>query len=294
MKILIAISSKKYSSQTLEVGMSVAKAFNAKPVIVDVGNKINQFSLKEVGIAQERMESWNLDRPGVDVLEWAFDFLSENKLIEKNDIDSGFPKNTLIERGGRRSEVYLKGTVCDDVSLILRNGEIIEELISEVQKELYDVTFIGKSKNSKKDYELSQYIDSSIFIVNNYKLNRNYKILLIIYESPNNKKSIKYSIRIAQAFNIGIEIITISKDVESIDSFKKIREWSSKFLRRNKISFTDSIEVGNPVEIINNKADRDHILIMSSESNNPLKTFFKGNTSLKILKNTQSSVLIVK
>lgn len=294
MKILIAISSKKYSSQTLEVGMSVAKAFNAKPVIVDVGNKINQFSLKEVGIAQERMESWNLDRPGVDVLEWAFDFLSENKLIEKNDIDSGFPKNTLIERGGRRSEVYLKGTVCDDVSLILRNGEIIEELISEVQKELYDVTFIGKSKNSKKDYELSQYIDSSIFIVNNYKLNRNYKILLIIYESPNTKKSIKYSIRIAQAFNIGIEIITISKDVESIDSFKKIREWSSKFLRRNKIRFTDSIEVGNPVEIINNKADRDHILIMSSESNNPLKTFFKGNTPLKILKNTQSSVLIVK
>ena len=45
MKILIAISSKKYSSQTLEVGMSVAKAFGAKTTIVDVGDKINQFSL---------------------------------------------------------------------------------------------------------------------------------------------------------------------------------------------------------------------------------------------------------
>ena len=87
--------------------MSVAKAFSAKTTIVDVGDKINQFSLKEVGIAQERMESWDLDRPGVDVLEWAFDFLSKNKFIEKNEIESGFPKNTLIERGGRRSEVYL-------------------------------------------------------------------------------------------------------------------------------------------------------------------------------------------
>ena len=195
MKILIAISSKKYSSQTLDVGMSVAKAFSAKTTIVDVGNKINQFSLKEVGIAQERMESWDLDRPGVDVLEWAFDFLSKNKFIEKNEIESGFPKNTLIERGGRRSEVYLKGTVCDDVSLILRNGENIEELISEVQKEVYDVTIIGKSQNSKKDYELSQYIDSSIFIVNNYKPDRSYKILLAINGLSGTKKAIKYSVR---------------------------------------------------------------------------------------------------
>ncbi len=294
MKILIAIRSKKYSSQTLEVGMRVAKAFNAKPTIVDVGDKINQFSLKEVGVAQERMESWDLDRPGVEVLEWAFNFLSKNKFIEKNDIDSGFPKNTLIERGGRRSEVYLKGTVCDDVSLILRNGEIIEELINEVQKETYDVTFIGKSKNSKKDYELSQYIDSSIFIVNNYKLDRIYKILLIIYESQNLKKSIKYSVRIAQAFNIGIEIVVISKDSASIDNFKNIREWSAKFLRRNNISHTSSLVIGDPVDIINKKSDINHILIMSSESNNPIKTFFKGNTPLKILKHTQSSVLIVK
>jgi len=294
MKILIAISSKKYSSQTLEVGMRVAKAFNAKPTIVDVGDKINQFSLKEVGVAQERMESWNLDRPGVEVLEWAFDFLSENKLIEKKEIESGFPKNTLIETGGRRSEVYLKGTVCDDVSLILRNGEIIEELISEVQKEHYDVTIIGKSQSSKKDYELSQYIDSSIFIVNNYQLDRNYKILLAIHESHFNKKAVKYSVRIAQAFNIGVNIIVIGKNNESTDGLKKAGKWSAKFLQRNKISFSQSFEVGDPVEIINKKADKNHILIMSPGSNNPIKTFFKGNAPLKILKQTQSSVLIVK
>ena len=79
MKILIAISSKDFSSPTLNAGMKIAKAFSAKATIVDVGEKINQFSLKEVGIAQERMESWDLDRPGVDVLEWAFNFLAENK-----------------------------------------------------------------------------------------------------------------------------------------------------------------------------------------------------------------------
>jgi len=294
MKILIAISSKKHSSKTLDVGMRVAKAFSAKTTIVDVGDKINQFSVKEVGIAQERMESWDLDRPGVDVLEWAFDFLSKNNFIEKKEIDAGFPKNTLIERGGRRSEVFLKGTVCDDVSLILRNGEIIEELISEVQKQVYDVTIIGKSQNSKKDYELTQYIDSSIFIVNNYDASRDYKVLLVVDDSLGTKKAIKYSVRIAQAFNIGIEIITISKNDESQENYKFATEWAAKFLRRNNISFSSSFEVGNPIDIIPEKAGKSHIVIMGSSSRNPLKTFFRGNKSLNVLKKTQCPILIVK
>ena len=100
--------------------------------------------------------------------------------------------------------------------------------------------------------------------------------------------------RIAQAFNIGVNIIVIGKNNESTDGLKKAGKWSAKFFRRNKISFSQSFEVGDPVEIINKKADKNHILIMSSESKNPLKTFFKGNTPLKILKQTQSSVLIVK
>ena len=100
--------------------------------------------------------------------------------------------------------------------------------------------------------------------------------------------------RIAQAFNIGVNIKEKKKNNESTDGLKKAGKWSAKFLQRNKISFSQSFEVGDPIEIINKKADKNHILIMSPESNNPLKTFFKGNTPLKILKQTQSSVLIVK
>ena len=83
MKILIAISSKTYSGETLRVGMKVGKAFNASTTIVDVGEKINQFSMKEVDMVQERMDSWDIDRPGVDVLEWAFEFLADKELLDK-------------------------------------------------------------------------------------------------------------------------------------------------------------------------------------------------------------------
>ena len=47
MKILIAISSKTYSGETLSVGMKVGEAFKAPTTIVDVGEKINQFSMKK-------------------------------------------------------------------------------------------------------------------------------------------------------------------------------------------------------------------------------------------------------
>jgi len=133
MKILIAVGSKEYSGPTLRVGMKVSHAFKASTTIVDVGEKVSSFNTKVVGLAQDRMESWNFNRPGVEVLEWAFEFLAEKKFIEPKAIEAGFPKNTLVDTGGNRSEVYLKGTVSDEVSLILRNGEIISELRDEVQ-----------------------------------------------------------------------------------------------------------------------------------------------------------------
>ena len=106
--------------------------------------------------------------------------------------------------------------------------------------------------------------------------------------------SITFGASQIEAINIGIEIIYISKDSASENNLKAIEEWAAKFLRRNKINFKSSFELGDAEKIINKKSDKNHILIMSSESSNPLKTFFRGNTPLKVLKNTQSSVLIVK
>ena len=55
MKVLIAVSSKEFSASTLSAGMKISQSFKATATIVDVGDKINDFSLKEVSMAQERM-----------------------------------------------------------------------------------------------------------------------------------------------------------------------------------------------------------------------------------------------
>lgn len=294
MKILIAVSSKKYSKPTLTVGMNVARAFKASTTIVDVGKKINEFSMKDVVMAQERVENWNIDRPGVDVLEWAFGYLAKNNFIEKNDIDAGFPKNTLVDTGSNRSEVYLKGTVCDNVNLIIRNGNVIDELKEEVQKFFYDVTIIGGSQRDNMSHDLIQYIDSSIFVVNNFDLNKKYKILIAVNDSPNNRKAIKYGVRIAQAFGVSVEAITISKTDHFGEGYKKAVKWCKKLLRRSNILFNHKFLTGDASFIINKEASDNRIIVMGSSTKNPLLKFIAGSKPLEVMKNCNCPILIVK
>jgi nucleotide-binding universal stress UspA family protein len=294
MKILIAVSSKEYSGPTLSVGMNVSRAFKAPATIVDVGEKINEFSTKDVGMAHERIESWDFYRPGVDVLEWAFNYLADKKFIESNDIEAGFPKNTLVDTGGNRCEVYLKGTVCDNVSLILRNGDIIGELKDEVQKHDYDVTIIGGSQKRRMAHDLIQYIDSSIFVVNKYDLNQKYKILIAVDDSPNTRKAVKYGTRVSQAFNVPVEMITVSKKDEFGDGYTNAANWAKKFLRRSNISFGHQFRVGDPAQVIYEVAGDNHIIVMGSSTQNPLLKFFKGSKPLNVMETCECPILIVK
>ena len=294
MKILIAVSSKEYSGPTLSVGMNVSRAFKAPTTIVDVGEKISEFSTKDVGMVQERIEHWDFDRPGVDVLEWAFDYLADKEFIESTDIEAGFPKNTLVDTGGNRCEVYLKGTVGDNLSLILRNGDIIGELKDEVQKHHYDVTIIGGSQKRRMAHDLIQYIDSSIFVVNKYDLNRKYKILIAVDDSPNTRKAVKYGTRVSQAFNVPVEMITVSKNNEFGDGYTNAANWAKKFLRRSNISFVHQFLVGDPTQVIYEVAGNNHIIVMGSSTQNPLLKFFKGSKPLNVMKTCNCPILIVK
>tara|TARA_B100001996_G_scaffold334448_1_gene284572 strand:+ start:4728 stop:5612 length:885 start_codon:yes stop_codon:yes gene_type:complete len=294
MKILIAIGSKEYSKSTLQVGIKVAKAFSASTTIVDVGEKVSEFSSKLVGLTQERMESWDFDRPGIDVLEWAFSYLARKKFIESKQIEAGFPKNTLVEKSSRRSEVFLKGTVSDQVNLILRNGDIIEELRDEVQSEFYDVTIIGGSGERHMAHDLVQYIDSSIFVVKNFDLNQQYRILCTVDDSPKTRKAVKYAVRIAQAFNIGVDLLTISTNNQLKPSNKIAAESAAKFMRRTGIEAKNLFEDGQPSEKIIEVAGNNNIIIMGASTKSPIKKFFKGSKPLDVIENCNCPILIVK
>ncbi len=294
MKILIAVGSKEFSESTLRAGIKVASAFKASTTIVDVGDKVSKFNSKVVDLAQGRMESWEFDRPGVDVLEWAFNYLAENKFIEPQTIQAGFPKNTLVETGADRAEVYLKGTVCENVNLILRNGEIISELRDEVRTGNYDVTIIGGSQKRRMAHDLIQYIDSSIFVVNQLESDRTYRILLAVDDSAGTRKAVKYGARVAQAFKIDIDILTVSKTDHFGKGYQDAANWASNFIRRAGINHEQRFETGDPVSVIKKAAGNNHIIVMGASTKNPLFTFFTGSKPLKVMEDCHCPILIVK
>ena len=283
MKILIAISSKEYSESTLDVGMNIARVLKASTTIVDVGQKISEFSMKDVSLANELMETWDIDRPGVDVLEWAFGYLLQNKFIEKRTTSDGFPKNLLIENDSGRAEVLLKGSAVENLSLILRNGDIIKELRDEVDAYEYDLTIIGGSAKRSMSHDMIQYINSSIFVVNNFNKTINYKILLAVDDSPGTKKALKYGVRVAQAFGIKVQIITVNEDDNSSEVNKKSSENASKMMRRCGVEAETKFEIGNPVDKIIEIAGEDHIIIMGASTQSPIAKFFIGRKPLNVM-----------
>ena len=294
MKILIAVSSKEYSGPTLDVGMNIARALKASTTIVDVGQKISEFSSKDVSLANELMESWDLDRPGVDVLEWAYTYLAENKFIESQTIEAGFPKNLLVESGSNRAEVYLKGSVVENLNLILRNGDIIEELRDEVQTYNYDVTIIGGSGKRSMAHDLIQYIDSSIFIVNNFNVKQDYRILLAVDDSSGTAKAVKYGVRVAQAFGIDVDLVTISRDDHFGEGYKNASARAAKLMRRSGVAAETLFKVGEPVNTIVEIARNNHIIIMGASTQSPIAKFFMGSKPLNVIEACKCPVLIVK
>ena len=56
----------------------------------------------------------------------------------------------MVETASNRAEVYLKGTLVENLNLILRNGDIITELRDEVKTGKYDKTLsaLGLDKSN--------------------------------------------------------------------------------------------------------------------------------------------------
>lgn len=294
MKILIAISSKEYSKPTLQVGMWIAKAFNASVTIAYVGQKISAFATSDIGLAQESIAKWGIDRPGVKVLEWAFNYLADHKYFSAETVEAGFQKNTLIDRGKNRLELFLKGTFCEDVNLILRRGDIIPELRNEVQQGGYDITIIGGSKKRRMTHDLVQYINSSIFVVNNFLSYQEYRLLQAVDDSKGTTKAIEYGSQVAKAFKLPVDVLTVSKR----DSFGKGYMGAHKKALRafEKVGTrpVSMLKVGDPVNTILDAATKNHLIVMGVSHMNPIVKLFKGSKPLNVMKKCSCPILIVK
>ena len=143
-------------------------------------------------------------------------------------------------------------------------------------------------------HDLIQYIDSSIFVVKDFNPKNNYRILLVVDDSPNMQSVMRYGARIAQSFNIDLDFITVSKNHRVSKDYEKIRGYVAKYMRRCKVNYKSLHDIGNPKEKIVAAASHNHIIVMGASSKSPLAKFFRGSIPLDVMKSCNCPILIVK
>ena len=293
MKILIAIGGREFSKPTLDLGMKIANSFKSSTTIAYVGKKISQFSEKDVSVVHQNLDDRELYRPGIRTLEWAYDFLISKKYIEEKDANK-FDDYLLVDEENSRMKVLLKGQQSDKIDLIMRTGEIIEQLKDEVETNKHNITIIGGGGNKGLHQKLVQFIDSSVFVVKNYSVNKKYKILLPVNDSKGSDMAIETAINFAKSYKLNVEIISVPEEKKSNEEVEKILfKTKEKFLKNNIKASTKLID-GAPVNSIVDYAKDDSIVILGVSPKNPIMKYFFGSKPLSIAQKCNCPVLITK
>ena len=293
MKILIAIGGKEFSKPTLDLGMKIANSFKSSTTIAYVGKKISQFSEKDVSVVHQNLDDRELYRPGIRTLEWAYDFLISKKYIKEKELNK-FDDYLLVDEENSRMKVLLKGQQSDNIDLIMRTGEIIEQLKNEVEKNNHDITIIGGGGNKGIHQKLVQFIDSSVFVVKNYSVKKTYKILLPINESKGSDMAIVTAINFAKSYKLDVEIISVPENGKSIDEVEKILSKTKEKFSKSKINSKTKIIEGSTVNSIVNYAKDNSIVILGVSPKNPIMKYFFGSKPLSIAQKCNCPVLITK
>lgn len=293
MNILIAIGGKEYSKPTLDLGMKIANAFEATTTIAYVGKKISQFSEKDVSVVHQNLDNRELYRPGVRTLEWAYDFLESKKYIKK-DNSIAFNDHLLIDEENSRMRVLLKGSHSNKIDLILRTGEIIDQLRSEVETSNHDITIIGGGGNKGMHHKLVQFIDSSVMVVKNYSVNKKYRIVLPVNNSMGSNKAIEIAEKFAKSKKLPIEIITVLENKSSDEKLRTIlRKTEQKFTNAG-IKNTATILEGDPVQAVVKYAKDDSLVMLGVSPKNLFLKYFFGSKPISIAQQCNCPVLIAK
>ena len=293
MKILIAIGGREFSKPTLDLGMKIANSFKSSTTIAYVGKKISQFSEKDVSVVHQNLDDRELYRPGIRTLEWAYDFLISKKYIEEKDSNK-FNDYLLVDEENSRMKVLLKGQQSDKIDLIMRTGEIIEQLKNEVETNKHDITIIGGGGNKGIHQKLVQFIDSSVFVVKNYSVNKKYRILVPVNESKGSDMAIETAINFAKSYKLDVEIVSVPEGKKSIKEVEKILLKTKDKFSKNKIKASTKLISGSAVNSIVNHAKDDSIVILGVSPKNPIMKYFFGSKPLSIAQKCNCPVLITK
>ncbi len=294
LKFLTAVSSAEYSKSTLKMGALIASVFNAKMGVVYVGDKANEFHGSSVNLTRQNLDNWNIIHPGLEVLEWALGELKRWNPENKALANIQFNPDHVYEEDGR-VKVILPGENGSGIDLILREGELVNELRKEIQLEGYDLAIIGGSQNKRtRAHSLLQYLPASIFVLQQFNPRKKYKLLLLVDDSAATAKSIEWGALIAKKLDWPVRTLTVSKTKIFGAGYQGAADMSKAYFESRGIEVEQFFLTGDPVRTFVEFAGDNHFVIMGASTLNPIKQLLFGSKPIQTLKQTDVPILIVR
>ena len=201
-----------------------------------------------------------------------------------------YPDSNAGELAEILKQSEIKGVICQDQEQV----DKIEQLKDEVETNKHDITIIGGGGNKGIHQKLVQFIDSSVFVVKNYSVNKKYKILLPVNDSKGSDMAIETAINFAKSYKLNVEIVSVPEGKKSIEEVEKILKKTKEKFSKNRIKTTTKLIDGPAVNSIVNYAKDDSIVILGVSPKNPIMKYFFGSKPISIAAECNCPVLVAK
>ena len=289
--LIIIKDTSQQSKNILQTGAKVANAFSANLSIIHVGKKSKAMIEGEVSLARITMGEWNILHPGIEVLNWAYETLKEFDTIEI-DADNELKPVDYVNHT-KRIILSLPQSSGRNVELILREGEMIEEISKDIDEFKYDLAILGCPKKKRSIHQVVQFFNTSVLLVKNFQKNSKYKIQLCVDDSRTTKRSVIFGAKIAMHYKKEVKLLTVSKTNLFKSGYRNAHRWAQKYLKRAQVDCESLLISGNPVDIIITEAGDDHIIIMGKAKKNEFFKYIWGSKPIHVAQKANAPVLLI-
>lgn len=291
---LTAIRSAEYSKSTLKIGSLIAKVFDANLDVMYVGEKASEFHGSSVNLTRHNLDSWNIIHPGLEVLKWALKELKRMSPENEALTDVKFNPDHVFEENGR-IKVLLPDEKGCRIQLILREGELVQEMRREMRVGGHQLAIIGGSQSKRnRAHAIIQYLPASILVLQKINPRKKYKLLLLVDDSQATAKSVEWGAIIAQQLKWPVRTLTVSKNKRFGPGYQGAADAARDYFEARQIEVEQFFLTGDPVRTFVEFAGEDHFIIMGASTLNPVKQLLFGSKPIKTLERTDAPILIVR
>ena len=293
MKFLLCIGGGEMSHDTIVTGGKIAAAFHSDLSVLYVGAKHSGSMTGMLDMSRMKLSEWEIELPGVKILRYAGQVLKDMNLLKVDDSGDILEKHSLRPDINGAYELHALGKQGENIRLRLREGDIIDQVIKEVDLGGYNLVFMGASKERRLIHRMIQFIDCSLFITKNLR-DIDYRFLFAVDDTEMSRRALFLGSRAAKFLKAEATLLSVVDKEENIEMGERCIAKGEKIFKRMNIPYTTKITVGDPTESIIEEAGDNHIIAMGCSKSSQLSKFFKATKAVKVVQDCNCPVLIVK